>query len=175
MRLATAFVFLGLGFAVESLVGLEGALPYLSWIPATMVILGLVLETTGYFFLAFSHAVDVMLSKKLALAFMVFPILAINGSELSDLLSILSFYFVLYGVVETFYSYRANRNPDTLLIVSGLSLLAVGIFAQWLSLVYISVNLLPLIEILLKEMGLMLLFVPVLSYAFGREKIVGPI
>jgi len=175
MRLTTAFVFLGLGFVVEGLVGLGVSIPFLSSITATLVILGLVLETTGYFFLAFSHAIDVMLSKKLALGFLIFPVLAINGSELSDLLSILSFYFVLYGVVETFYSYRTSRNPNTLLIAGGLSLLAVGIFAQWLSLLYISVNLLPLVEILLKEMGLMLLFVPVLSYTFGREKTIGPV
>jgi len=175
MRLTTAFVFLGLGFLVEGIVGLGGTLPWLPSAAATLVILGLVLETTGYFFLAFSHAVDVMLSKRLALSVLVFPILALNSAELSNLLSILSFYFVLYGVVETLYSYKASRRPDTLMIAGGLSFLAVGILAQWLSILYISVNLLPLVEILLKEMGLMMLFVPVLSYVFGREKVSGPI
>ncbi|HUI86129.1 MAG TPA: hypothetical protein VLY21_03110 [Nitrososphaerales archaeon] len=175
MRLTTAFVFLGLGFLVEGLVGLSGALPWLPSVTATMVVLGLVLETTGYFFLAFSHAIDVMLSKRLALGVLVFPVLAFNGTEMSNLLSILSFYFVLYGVVETLYSYKATRRPDTLLIAGGLALLASGILAQWLSIMYISVNLLPLVEILLKEMGLMMLFVPVLGYVFGREKVSGPI
>jgi hypothetical protein len=175
MRLTTAFVFLGLGFLVEGLVGLNGSLFWLPSITATMVIVGLVLETTGYFFLAFSHAVDVMLSRRLALSVLIFPVLAFNGTELSNILSILSFYFVLYGVVETLYSYRATRRPDTLLIASGLALLAGGIAAQWLSIVYISVNLLPLVEILLKELGLMTLFVPVLSYVFGRERVNGPV
>lgn len=175
LRLTTAFVFLGLGFMVEGLVGLGGSLPWLPSITATMVILGLALETTGYFFLAFSHAVDVMLSRRLVLAVLIFPVLALNSTVLSNLLSILSFYFVLYGMVETLYSYKATRKPDTLLIAGGLSLLAVGILVQWLSLLYISVNLLPLVEILLKEMGLMMLFVPVLSYVFGREKVNGPI
>lgn len=175
MRLTTAFAFLGLGFLVEGVVGLGASLPWLATFTATMVVLGLLLETTGYFFLAFSHVIDVMISKRMGLALLIFPVLSISGAQLSDLLGILSFYFVLYGVVETLYSYRATRRPDTLLIAGGLALIAVGIFTQWLSLLYISVNLLPLVEILLKEMGLMLLFVPVLSYALGRERLNGPI
>ena len=175
MRLATAFVFLGLGFFVEGLVGLNGPFPWLPSVTATLVVVGLVLETAGYFFLAFSHAVDVMLSKRLALGILIFPVLAVSGTELQNLLSFLSFYFVLYGVVETLYSYKNSRKPDTLLIAGGLALLACGILTQWLSIMYISVNLLPLVEILLTEMGLMMLFVPVLGYVLGREKISGPI
>jgi len=175
MRLTTAFVFLGLGFTVEGIVGLGSSIPWLPPVTATLVVFGLGLETLGYFFLAFSHAIDVMLSKRLVLAVMIFPVLTVSGTTLNDLLSILSFYFVLYGVVETLYSYKATRKPDTMLIAGGLSLMASGIFTQWLSIVYVSVNLLPLIEILLKEMGLMLLFVPVLSYVFGRERQIGPI
>jgi len=171
MRLATAFVFLGLGFMVEGLVGTGASLPFIPAATASLVIFGLGLETTGYFFLAFSHVLDVKLSKALALpALFMFPVLTVSGSTMSDMLSILSFYFVLYGMVETLYSYHANRKPDTLLIASGLALMAVGIFTNWLSIMYVSVNLLPLAEILFKEMGLMLLFVPVLSYAFGKEK-----
>lgn len=175
VRLTTAFVFLGLGFVVEGLVDLGGSLPWLPSITASMVVAGLALETAGYFFLAFSHAIDVMLSKRLTLAVLIFPVMAVSGTQLSNLLSLLSFYFVLYGVVETLYSYKASRRPDTLLIAGGLALLAGGILVQWLSILYISVNLLPLVEILLKEMGLMMLFVPVLSYAFGREKVSGPV
>jgi hypothetical protein len=176
LRLTTAFVFLGLGFMVECLVGLGANGLLLPAATATMVVLGLGLETLGYFFLAFSHVLDVVLAKRLAMpAIFIFPILTMSGSTMSDLLSILSFYFVLYGVVETLYSYKANRKPDTLLIASGLSLMSVGIFTQWLSIMYASVNLLPLAEILFKEMGLMLLFVPVLSYAIGKERTIGPI
>jgi hypothetical protein len=175
MRLTTAFAFLGMGFAVEGLVGLGDSVPWIPSFAATMVVLGLILETTGYFFLAFSHAIDVMLSKRLMMGLMIFPVLSMSGTQLSNVLSILSFYFVLYGVVETLYSYHASKRPDTLLIAGGLALMAVGILAQWLSILYTSVNLLPLIEILLKEMGLMLLFVPVLNYVTGGKRISGAI
>lgn len=175
MRLTTAFAFLGMGFAIEGLVGLGKSVPWIPSFAATMVVVGLVLETTGYFFLAFSHAIDVMLSKRLMMGLLIFPVLSMNGTQLSNILSILSFYFVLYGVVETLYSYHANKRPDTLLIAGGLTFMAVGILAQWLSILYASVNLLPLIEILLKEMGLVLLFVPVLNYVTGSKRLDGAI
>lgn len=173
LRLTTAFAFLGMGFTVEGVVGLGSLLPALSSFATTMVVMGLLLETMGYFFLAFSHAIDVMVSRRIGIALAVFPVITISGTQLANVLSILSFYFVAYGVVETLYAYKANKRPDTLLIASGLAAIAIGTFAQWLSLLYLQVNLLPLVEILLKEVGLLLLLVPVLT--FGREQIVDTI
>jgi hypothetical protein len=175
LRLATAFVFLGFGFLTEGLVGLGQIVPSLPISTATVVVGGLLLETTGYFFLAFSHVVDVLLSKRLGAALLVFPVITLSGTQLADVLSILSFYFVLYGVVETVYSYSRNRKPDTLLIALGLSLIGVGTFLQWLSLLYQYVGVLSLVQIILQEMGLMILFTPVLSFAVGGAKANGPV
>jgi hypothetical protein len=175
LRLAIAFVFLGFGFLVEGLVGLGQIVPSLPMSTTTVVVGGLLLETTGYFFLAFSHAVDVMLSKRMGAALLVFPVITLSGTQLADVLSILSFYFVLYGVVETVYSYSRNRKPDTLLIALGLSLIGVGTFLQWLSLLYQYVGVLSLVQIILQEMGLMILFTPVLNFAVGGAKVNGPI
>lgn len=175
LRLATAFVFLGFGFLVEGIVGLGQLVPSLSLSATAVVVGGLLLETTGYFFLAFSHAVDVVLSKKAGAALLVFPVISLTGSQLADVLSILSFYFVFYGVVETVYSYARTRKPDTLLIALGLSLIGVGTFFQWLSLLYLQVDVLLLLQIILKEMGLLILFTPVLRFAIGGVKIDGPI
>jgi len=171
LRLATAFVFLGFGFLAEGLVGLGQILPSLPVSTTAVVVGGLLLETTGYFFLAFSHAVDVMISKKLGAALLVFPVISLSATQLSDVLSILSFYFVLYGVVETVYSYARTRKPDTLLIALGLSLIGVGTFFQWLSLLYQYVGVLSLLQIILQEMGLLILFTPVLSFAVGGVKV----
>lgn len=175
LRLATAFVFLGLGFLVEALVGASYYYPQLAVLTTTVVVAGLLLETTGYFFLAFSHAVDVMISKRLGYALLVFPVISLSGGQLSDVLSILSFYFVLYGVVETGFAYARNRNPDTLLIAGGLALIGVGTFVQWLSLLYFQVDLLSLVQIITKEIGLMVLFIPVLNFALGGAKLHGTI
>lgn len=174
LRLATAFVFLGFGFLVEGLVGLGGYVPIIPALTTTVVIAGLLLETTGYFFLAFSHAIDVVISKRMAAALLVFPTITLTGTQLTDILSVLSFYFILYGVVETVYSYARDRHPHTLLIALGLALIGAGTFVQWLSLLYLQVDVLSLVQIIMKEMGLLMLFVPVLSYAAGAKKI-GPI
>ncbi|MDG6901603.1 MAG: hypothetical protein JRM80_06545 [Nitrososphaerota archaeon] len=175
LRLATAFVFLGLGFLVEALVGASYYYPQLAMLTTTVVVAGLLLETTGYFFLAFSHAIDVMISKRLGYALLIFPMISLTGPQLSDVLSILSFYFVLYGVVETLFAYARNRNPDTLLIAGGLALIGVGTFIQWLSLLYFQVDLLSLVQIITKEIGLMVLFIPVLNFTLGGAKLNGTV
>ena len=175
LRLATAFVFLGFGFLVEGLAALGQLVPSLSVTPTTVVVGGLLLETTGYFFLAFSHAIDVILSKRLGVALLVFPMVSLSGTQLADILSFFAFYFVLYGVVETAYSYARTRKPDTLLIAMGLSLIGAGTFFQWVSLLYQSVVILTLLQIILQEMGLLILFTPVLRFAMGGVKIDGPV
>jgi len=174
LRLATAFVFLGFGFAVEGIVGLGQLIPALPF-PTVAVVAGLVLETTGYFFLAFSHAIDVMISKRMTVALLMFPVITLSGAQLIDILSVLSFFFVLYGVVETASSYIRTRKPDTLLITAGLALLSVGIFIQWLSLLYLNVDVLSLMQIIMKETGLLILFTPVLRFAVGGTRLDGTI
>jgi hypothetical protein len=175
LRLATAFVFLGFGFLLEGAVGLGQLVPSLPLTATAVVVGGLLFETTGYFFLAFSHAVDVVLSKKTGVALLIFPVITLTGTQLADVLSILSFYFVLYGVVETVYSYARTRKPDTLLIALGLSLIGAGTFFQWLLLLYLQVDVLSLLQIILKEMGLLILFTPVLRFAVGGVKVDGPV
>ena len=174
LRLATAFIFLGFGFLVEAFVGLGEVFPVFSLSATAIVVSGLLLETTGYFFLAFSHAVDVLLSMWVGVALFVFPLFSISGDQLVNILSFLSFFLVLYGVVETVYSYARTRRPDTALIASGLSLIGVGSFFQWLSVLYQYVGVLSLLQIILQEIGLLILFIPVLSFRVG-VKVDGPV
>ncbi|MGD0396319.1 MAG: hypothetical protein ABSB26_05335 [Nitrososphaerales archaeon] len=174
LRLTAAFVFLGFGFAVEGFVGLSQVISNLPF--STMaVVAGLLFETTGYFFLAFSHALDVMMSKRMGVALLIFPVISLSGAQLVDILSTLSFYFVLYGVVETVYSYARTRKPDTLLIAVGLAMISLGTFVQWLSLLYLNVDVLLLLQIIMKEIGLLILFTPVLNFAVGRVRLDGTI
>jgi len=179
LRLTTAFLFLGFGFLAQAMVGLNGYILLLPALTGTMIaglaVAGTLMETAGYFFLAFSHALDVMFSKRLGAALLIFPVISITGNETTIALSFLSFYFILYGVVETVYAYLRTRKPDTLLIATGLALLGVGSLATWFSLLYPEVYVLSLVQIIIKEMGLMILFIPVLSYALGGTRTNGPI
>ena len=65
LRLAAAFVFLGAGFLLEGLYGFSSLalLPGFEVSLTTLLISGLFLETAGYFFLAFSHMLDVAFDK----------------------------------------------------------------------------------------------------------------
>src|SRR5215471_6573963 len=78
LRLATAFAFLGVGFLVEGVVGIGQATALFT----SAVIAGLLLETTGYFFLAFSHAIDVTLARRTGIALLVFPVITLSTIQL---------------------------------------------------------------------------------------------
>ena len=171
LRLTTAFLFLGFGFMIQAVIGLDGMVSILPALTTTMVaslaVAGTLMETAGYFFLAFSHALDVIISKQFGTALLVFPVITLSITQTTDTLSILSFYFILYGIVETLASYGRTRRPDTLLIATGLGLLGIGAFMPWLLQMYPEVYLLSLVQIIIKEVGLMILFIPVLNYALG--------
>jgi len=182
LRLATAFLFLGVGFTVQAVVSppfLEGVVSVLPALTTTVIagllVASALMETAGYFFLAFSHALDVMFSRRMQVSLLLLPVFTLSAAQTTDALSILSFYFILYGVVETFTAYSKNRKPDTLLIALGLALLGSGTFVAWLSLMYPLVYVLSLVQIIIREIGLMILFIPVIGYVLGGAKASGPI
>ena len=167
LRLAAAFVFLGAGFVLQGLTGI-GALtsvPALGVSLGTISIVGLFLQTVGYFFLAFSHVLDVIVSRRLGPLLILLPIFAVSSTSAETVLRSLSFYFILYGVLETILSYSKTRNPNTLFIATGLGMLAAG---WWISLAAPDLLLLTLLQLLMREVGLVALFVPVLKFSFRK-------
>jgi hypothetical protein len=168
LRLAAAFVFLGTGFLLEGLYGFSSLnlIPEFTVSLTTLLIAGLFLETAGYFFLAFSHMLDVLFDKRMGVMLALFPLMAINQTSLVVILTSLSFYFILYGVVETLFAYSKNRNPNTLLIACGLAVIAGG---WWISLVSPDGLMLNIVQLLMKEVGLVTLFIPVLKFMFDKK------
>jgi hypothetical protein len=168
LRLAAAFMFLGAGFLLEGLYQLNTlyVIPGLEVSVATLLIAGLFLETAGYFFLAFSHMLDVFFDKRMGVMLALFPLMAVNQTSLVVILTSLSFYFILYGVVETLFAYSKNRNPNTLLIACGLAVIAGG---WWVSLVSPDGLMLNIVQLLMKEVGLVTLFIPVLRFTFNKK------
>jgi hypothetical protein len=167
LRLAAAFVFLGTGFVLQGLegVGAFATIPGLELSLATILVAGLFLQTVGYFFLAFSHVLDVVVSRRLGPLLILFPIFAVSPTSVETVLRSLSFYFILYGVLETVLSYSKTRNPNTLFIAAGLGMLAAG---WWVSLAAPDIALLTLLQLLMREVGLVALFVPVLKFSFRK-------
>jgi hypothetical protein len=167
LRLAAAFVFLGSGFVLQGLdgVGAFGGFPGFGVTLDTILIAGMFLQTVGYFFLAFSHILDVIVTRKLGPLLVLFPIFALSQTSVETVLRSLSFYFILYGVLETALSYSKTRNPNTLMIASGLGMLAAG---WWVSLAAPDMALLTLLQLLMREIGLIALFVPVLRFSFRK-------
>ena len=167
LRLAAAFVFLGSGFVLQGLdgIGAFGIIPGFGVTLETILIAGMFLQTIGYFFLAFSHILDVVVSRKMGPLLILFPIFALSPTSVETVLRSLSFYFILYGVLETALSYSKTRNPNTLMIASGLGMLAAG---WWVSLAAPDMNLLTLLQLLMREIGLIALFVPVLRFSFRK-------
>jgi len=167
LRLAAAFVFLGAGFVLQGLegVGAFGSIPGLEVSLETILIAGMFLQTVGYFFLAFSHILDVVVSRRLGPLLILLPIFAVSQTSVETVLRSLSFYFILYGVLETALSYSKTKNPNTLFIATGLGMLAAG---WWVSLAAPDFALLTLLQLLMREVGLVALFVPVLRFSFRK-------
>ena len=167
LRLAGAFVFLGSGFVLQGLesVGAFGSIPGLQVSVDTILVVGLFLQTIGYFLLAFSHVLDVVVSRRLGPLLILFPIFAMSQTSVETVLRSLSFYFILYGVLETALSYSKTKNPNTLFIATGLAMLAAG---WWVSLAAPDITLLTLLQLLMREVGLVALFIPVLRFSFKK-------
>ena len=167
LRLSAAFVFLGSGFVLEGLegIGAFASIPGLAVSLATILIAGMFLQTIGYFFLAFSHLLDVVVSRRVGPLLVLLPIFAVSPTSVETVLRSLSFYFILYGVLETGLSYSKTRNPNTLFIATGLGMLAAG---WWVSLAAPDMALLTLLQLLMREVGLVALFVPVLKFSFRK-------
>ena len=49
-------------------------------------------------------------------------------------------------------------------------LIALGGLVEWLSILESTLIALPLVQILMKEIGLLILFIPVLKFTFGRKE-----
>ena len=127
----------GIG-AFASIPGLEVSL-------GTILIAGMFLQTVGYFFLAFSHVLDVVVSRRFGPLLILFPIFAISTHERGDRPpQPLILLHPLRGPGDGL-SYSKTRNPNTLMIAAGLGMLAAG---WWVSLAAPDIGLLTLLQLI---------------------------
>ena len=167
LRLGAAFLLLGISYSFTGFHGLavNGLLPNFAILIGTLALLAYTLETAGYFFLAFSHMLNVKGLKRGS--FM--PLIAFAPGAVVAGLKSLSFYFLLYGVTETLLSYVRTRKRETLVIAAGLAMLATGEFMRWIGLFYGPASDLALVSVFVKVVGLSTLVMPIVKFVWlGR-------
>ncbi|MFQ6135018.1 MAG: hypothetical protein ACE5KU_04305 [Nitrososphaerales archaeon] len=163
LRLSIAFLLLGGGFTLSGIVGLAslGVLPYITLVISVLVLGAGLLEAAGYFFLAFSHIMNVRGFEKAGAAS---PITLSAAVPVAALKSV-SLYFLLYGVIETVIAYFRVRRFETLTIAIGLGMIASAEFIRWTSFLYPSVAAILVVSLVVKIMGFSTLYVPVVKFA----------
>jgi len=162
LRLALSFSLLGCSLLFSGIGGFVdiGILPSLAIDIPTIILVAAIIESIGYFFLVFSHILDVKTVSKISLITIVIPTFS-----LVLVFKSLSFFFIMYGAIETGISWFHLRKRETLLITVGLALIALSEFLTWIAYLYPSQNILILIPFLMKVTGFFILFLPVINYA----------
>jgi len=170
-RLTIAFISISLGFfviwtgyMVEDFIIKSGSIE--KWIQT----LGIVIQTIGYFFIAFSHSIKSFFPKSSYFRSVgIFPLFLVSSVQIEHVFRSISFILLAYGAIETMLSYFENRNKGTIWVSVGLGLLALGEFLGWYSFVFPESIMYP-ISMIIKIGGLISLFIPVSKVPLTRIK-----
>jgi hypothetical protein len=168
LRLALSFLLLGGGFALSGIVGLAslGLTPYITLAVSALVLIASLMETAGYFFLAFSHMMN---ARRIAGGGV--PLMAIATTVPVTALKSVALYFLLYGLIETVLAYLRDRRVETLGIALGLGLIASAEFIRWTSFLYPTATIIFVISLIIKIAGFSTLYIPVVKYSSLRGKL----
>ena len=170
-RLTIAFISISLGFfviwtgyMVEDFVIKSGSIE--RWIQT----LGIIVQTIGYFFIAFSHSIKSFFPKSSYFRSVgILPLFLVSSVQLEHVFRSVSFILLAYGAIETMLSYFENRNKGTIWVSFGLGLLAFGEFLGWYSFVFPE-SILYTASMIIKIGGLISLFIPVSKVPLTKIK-----
>ena len=170
-RLTIAFISISLGFfviwtgyMVEDFVIKSGSIE--RWIQT----LGIIIQTVGYFFIAFSHSIKSFFPKSSYFRSIgILPLFLVSSVQLEHVFRSISFILLAYGAIETMLSYFENRNKGTIWVSLGLGLLALGEFLGWYSFVFPE-SVLYTASMIIKIGGLISLFIPVSKVPLTKIK-----
>jgi len=170
-RLTIAFFSISIGFfviwagyMVEDFVIKSGNIE--KWIQT----LGIIVQTVGYFFIAFSHSIKSFFPKsRYFRAVGIFPLFLISSVQIEHIFRSVSFILLAYGAIETILSYFENKNKGAISVAVGLALLALGEFLGWYSFVFPE-SILYSISMITKIGGLIALFIPVSKIPLTKIK-----
>lgn len=133
LRLTFAFVSIAVGFAL-----IAGGL-FAGAYSQAVTTAGLAAQAVGYFFIAFSHSLksfDFSPPRHFILLPLTITGFVIPGNSIEHLVRSISFILLVYVSIETMASYMQNRRTSTLMIGSGLGMLAAAELMSWYNFVY---------------------------------------
>ncbi len=170
-RLTIAFFSISLGFFViwsgymiEDFVLKSGNIE--RWVQT----LGIVIQTVGYFFIAFSHSIKSFFPKsRYFRSIGIFPLFLVSSVQLEHIFRSISFILLAYGAIETMLSYFENKNKGAISVAVGLALLALGEFLGWYSFLFPE-SILYSISMIIKIGGLLALFIPISKVPLTKIK-----
>ena len=155
LRLTFAFISIAVGFAL-----IAGGL-FTGGYSQAMTTAGFAAQAIGYFFIAFSHSLksfDFAPSRSFLLLPLAITGFVIPGNSIEHLVRSISFILLVYVSIETMASYMQNKRTSTLMIGSGLAMLAVAEIMSWYNFIYPGSFYVAALSI--KVAGFGLIFVP---------------
>lgn len=153
--ISAGFCVIWIGYMLEDFVVQSGSIE--EWVQT----LGIVIQTIGYFFIAFSHSIKSFVPKSSYFRSVgILPLFLVSSVQLEHIFRSMSFILLAYGAIETMMSYMESRNKGAISVASGLGLLALGEFLGWYSFVFPESILYPA-SMIIKIAGLIALFIPV--------------
>jgi len=157
LRLTFAFASIGIGFALIA----GGLFIETRDLSRGVITAGLGAQAVGYLFIAFSHSIktfDFAPPRYFAFIPLAITPFIIPGNSIEHLVRSISFILLVYVSIETMASHVQNRRTSTLMIGSGLGLLALAELMAWYNFVY--PGLFFHVAIAVKVGGFGLMFVP---------------
>lgn len=162
--ISTGFFVIWAGYMVEDFVIKSGNIE--RWIQT----LGIVIQTIGYFFIAFSHSIKSFFPKSRYFRSVgIFPLFLVSSVQIEHIFRSVSFILLAYGAIETILSYFENKNKGAVSVAVGLALLALGEFLGWYSFVFPE-SILYSVSMTIKIGGLIALFIPVSKIPLTKIK-----
>jgi len=170
-RLTIAFFSISLGFfVIWSGYMVEDFLIKSGSIERSIQTVGIIIQTVGYFFIAFSHSIKSFFPKSNYFRSVgILPFFLVSTVQLEHIFRSISFILLVYGAIETILSYRDNKNRGAISVSIGLALLAIGEFLGWYSFVFPESILYPA-SMIIKITGLVALFIPVSKVPLKKIK-----
>ena len=162
--ISVGFFVIWLGYMLEDFVLKSGN------IERGIQTIGIIIQTVGYFFIAFSHSIKSFFPKsRYFRSIGIFPLFLVSSIQLEHIFRSVSFILLAYGAIETILSYIENKKKGTLSIAAGLALLALGEFLGWYSFVFPE-SIMYIMSMIIKIGGLIALFIPISKVPLTRIK-----